>query len=195
MLGVRNLQLTMFRVPGPRMKFGTLLFVCAWDESHQFVSANHYTPTLVSPRTPAITKVKLTQARPFLKTRTTVTRQFVHGELGNNFPDDDKGFPLIGSTEMGKSLDISDSEILRLESEITEIKSLISAQESSLSDIENNGDYSTQQLRKVETQRRISRRVDELNRLDRSLDYLREKNLLISNYQGSYKPTESSASK
>jgi hypothetical protein len=160
--------------------FGTLLFGCACDESHQFISANHYIPTLVSPKTPAITKVKLTQARPFLKTRTT--KQLVHGALGNSFPDDDKGVPPIRSIETGNSLDITDSKILRLESEITEIKSLISAEEASLLDIQNNGDY-TQQLRKDETQRRISRLVDELNRLDRRLDSLEKIKLALINQQ------------
>ena len=74
---------------------------------------------------------------------------------------------------------MSDSEILRLASEITEINSLISAEESSLSDIEINGDYSTRQFRKVETQRRISTLVDELDRLDRMLVYLQQRNLHI----------------
>ena len=160
--------------------FGTLLFMCAWSDCH-VVSANYYTPIIVSSRYPAIAKVKLAGARPFLKS-TRLMKQLVCGALGNSFPDDDKGFLLIGSKETGNSLDIIDSKISKLESEITEVRSLIAAEEKSLLGIQNNGDF-TQQFRKDEVEGRIARLVDELNRLDLRLDSLERMKLLLVNQQ------------
>ena len=79
-------------------------------------------------------------------------------------------------------MDIIDSKISKLESEITEVRSLIAAEEKSLLGIQNNGDF-TQQFRKDEVEGRIARLVDELNRLDLRLDSLERMKLLLVNQQ------------